>query len=868
MLYKTPVLLMLTLLLTACGSGSDQQDEAFTEAIAIAYIQRSVPLDEDEQPIYPDARRPYTFMPGAALYLKAQADATTPARNITANVFAEGEAYDVRDLSASADGTKLLFALRAPAIEDADDDEQPTWNIWQYDLENEQLTRIIRSDLQAEAGQDYAPQYLADGRIVFVSTRQRDINAIRLDEGKPQFPALDEQRNVHAAVLHVMDADGSNIRQISFNMSHDYAPVLLANGRLVFSRWDNLGGRNQINLYTSKPDGTDLHLLYGSNSHDQGSGDASVQFLQAKPLDNGQLLVQMAPFNVESWGSNWQIIDTDNFTDHDVTTASGSGEQAQHDFFPFRIPTEAGLNNHGRYLDVSPLPGEANRFLVSWNPCRIRPFGKTPAIRETALICSEKNLNNPAAEEAYPNAGLWIYQRSDNTQKPLVLPPPGQLIVQAVALAVRSPADWLADTDESSSFGFLVIDSVYDIDGRDSTAQGIATLRNPLLSNYNEAPARFLRLIKGVGIPDRNTRQFNNSAFGNSGQGMRQILGYVPLEPDGSVHVRVPANVPFTLSVLNADGQRIGARHNIWLQLRPGETLHCTGCHDRNSEAPHGRPDAQPASINPGAPADGEAFPNTLDSRLAIFGETMADTYARTLAARELSPDLFYQDDWTDSAVTPLADSIRVQFRNEDDPEQGLATAIPTEANCLDNWDSFCRISIHYETHIQPIWDKPRPLYDNDGITVLDDYQCSACHDRTDAMGQLQLPPAQLELTSRQSDINNRYFMSYTDLLVRNLEQEIGEGILQNRTEEIPVLDDDGLPLLDENDQPVTQIITFPLTLTMSTAGAANSSRFFNTFTDNSDPIHFMLLSPIELKLIREWLDIGAQYYNNPFEAP
>ena len=31
---------------------------------------------------------------------------------------------------------------------------------------------------------------------------------------------------------------------------------------------------------------------------------------------------------------------------------------------------------------------------------------------------------------------------------------------------------------------------------------------------------------------------------------------------------------------------------------------------------------------------------------------------------------------------------------------------------------------------------------------------------------------------------------------------------------------------------------------------------------------HEGFLTDIELKLIAEWLDIGAQYYNNPFDAP
>ena len=48
-----------------------------------------------------------------------------------------------------------------------------------------------------------------------------------MDEGKPQFSAQDEDRNEPAFVLHVMNADGSGIRQISFNQSHDLDPAVL-----------------------------------------------------------------------------------------------------------------------------------------------------------------------------------------------------------------------------------------------------------------------------------------------------------------------------------------------------------------------------------------------------------------------------------------------------------------------------------------------------------------------------------------------------------------------------------------------------------------------------------------------------------------
>ena len=115
------------------------------------------------------------------------------------------------------------------------------------------------------------PHYLPDGRIVFSSTRQRQSRAILLDENKPQFAAQDENDNEPAFVLHVMDADGTNIHQISFNQSHDLDPAVLADGRIVFTRWEHHIDDNQFDLYTVNPDGSDLQLLYGANSHATGT---------------------------------------------------------------------------------------------------------------------------------------------------------------------------------------------------------------------------------------------------------------------------------------------------------------------------------------------------------------------------------------------------------------------------------------------------------------------------------------------------------------------------------------------------------------------------------------------------------------------
>src|SRR5690606_12560704 len=235
------------------GVGSGQDPDPVVLDFPIAYTKGPL-LDADGAPqVATDLRELLRFNVGTDLYVRDRASPSSEERNVTLPV-TQGLG-DVQGVEISADGTKVLFAMRGPFDPNLDDDEQPTRNIWEYELATDTLRRIIASDLIAEAGHDVFPHYLPDGRIVFSSTRQRQAKAILLDEGKPQFDALDEDRNEPAFVLHVMDEDGENLKQISFNQSHDLDPTVLDDGRILFSRWDRAGTVNGIHLYTMNPDG-------------------------------------------------------------------------------------------------------------------------------------------------------------------------------------------------------------------------------------------------------------------------------------------------------------------------------------------------------------------------------------------------------------------------------------------------------------------------------------------------------------------------------------------------------------------------------------------------------------------------------------
>jgi len=225
--HKAALAGLLCVCLTACGGGDGgsgggsggQDPDPFVEDFGIAFVQRPLLFDAMGVLLQADIRDALAFNPGAELIYRELASPSAPQRNVTAAF--TGGLGDVKDVEVSYDGEKLLFAMHAPLIEGADPEDQPSWNIWEYDIVNNSLRRILISDLTAEDGQDIAPHYLPDGRIIFSSTRQRQSKAVLLDEGKPQFPALDEDRNERALLLHVMNSDGSNIHQVTFNQSHD-----------------------------------------------------------------------------------------------------------------------------------------------------------------------------------------------------------------------------------------------------------------------------------------------------------------------------------------------------------------------------------------------------------------------------------------------------------------------------------------------------------------------------------------------------------------------------------------------------------------------------------------------------------------------
>src|SRR6185312_3352240 len=240
--------------------------------------------------------------------------------------------------------------------------------------------------------------------------------------------------------------------------------------------------------------------------------------------------------------------------------------------------------------------------------------------------------------------------------------------------------------------------------------------------------ARFVRLVKAVSIPDRKVINLAQEAFGASDY-MREIMGYAPVEPDGSVRIKVPADVAFAISILDANGRQLAGfpAHSDWLQVRAGEVLACNGCHSPPTAAKpysHGRTGLFNAAYS-GAPSGGVPFVDSVATYLPNAGETMAEARARvtcegsalSTAQCSMTPsvDVSYSDVWTDTSQGLTANPPVSYQYTVPPPAAGGVPVPPLPAatpGCESAWASNCRIVINYPEHIQPIWDKVRQTTD------------------------------------------------------------------------------------------------------------------------------------------------------------
>jgi len=414
----------------------------------------------------------------------------------------------VSDLDLHWDGRRLLFCDGR--------------TIWEMNADGSGLRRVSAEDPPVS---HYDACYLPDGKIVCAS------NACE--------QAVPCTGGANVGNLHILDADGSNERRATYDQDHNWNPVVMNDGRVLYTRWEYTDTPHYFTrlLFRMNPDGTGQMEYYGSNSYWPNAmywprpipghptmvvcvvsghhGVSRVGELVLLDPARGRHEADGAVQQIPGYGKKVQPIIRDNLV----------GESWPKFAAPYPL-AEPGTNlGAGKYFLVC----VKNDEWAPWNLCLVDIYDNITPILE----------------------GGWM------TPIPLRARPMPPVLASHINLARNDAVIYLAD--------------IYQGGG---------------LRGYPRGSIKALRVgshhYRFAGNGDTRASSYEG------GWDVKKILGTVPVHEDGSALFRVPANTPIFVQPLDAEG-KAQQQMRSWYTGMPGEVASCVGCHERQNNGPPNR---------------------------------------------------------------------------------------------------------------------------------------------------------------------------------------------------------------------------------------------------------------------------------------
>ena len=356
-----------------------------------------------------------------------------------------------------------------------------------------------------------------------------DIDPAEMPDGRIVFTStrigtFEEYHSPPSRALFVMNADGSDIRPLSNTFIFDNEPRPMADGRILFIRSDNFFGRGKVEtlLHAVHPDGTEGYTEFGLDAGPEYGGRLRAFYCGSPaPMPDGR-----------------------------VAFVSASG------------------------LTIA-RPGAAAR---NWQNLQL-PAGDVTALPDGRLLCSI--ARSTAHETRVGKQKRVVYDfsyekiaildpRSKAVTQTLLYDSHGAALHSPVYLGARPPPPILAQTMDARNEGSVEATGFFFCQNARFTKNTAAGWSN----------VRAIRVLGGKGL----TKRSSHSYIVHAGAEVTE-LGTVPLAPDGSFYIEVPADRAIAFQAVDAEG-RSELNEMSWIYVRPGEQRSCLGCHQPRQAAP------------------------------------------------------------------------------------------------------------------------------------------------------------------------------------------------------------------------------------------------------------------------------------------
>lgn len=433
------------------------------------------------------------------------------------------------------DGNRVMFT--------AVSDDNKRWAIFEVDAEGKNLKTLSPTD---QPDVDFFDScYTPEGQVIACSNAGK--------QGLPCINGSDPMANIYS-----IDPETKKTRQLTFEQDSDWHPTPLKNGRIMYLRWeysDIMHYYSRI-LFHMNPDGTNQAELYGSGSL------FPTAFKHAREFPDSSKIVGVG-------SGHHGRGDTGRLLIIDPTIARK---------YPFRFdPPSKEWGKENTQLDVHPriYPTEKTGFV-----CEIPGYGRDVVgnvldMQSTGLkynfvfpypLCENYILVNCEIAGAPGTYGLYLVDTFDNMTPISVVEKEGFFF--PTPLVERDLPPTLPNrVVEGEKEATVFITDVYNGFGTKDVPRGeIAGLK---IFAYHFA---YLRTggHESVGV--------------QSSWDIKRLLGYVPVEKDGSAFFKIPANTPLAILPVDKDGAAIQLFRS-WFVGMPGENVSCNGCHESQLDA-------------------------------------------------------------------------------------------------------------------------------------------------------------------------------------------------------------------------------------------------------------------------------------------
>jgi formylglycine-generating enzyme required for sulfatase activity len=362
--------------------------------------------------------------------------------------------------------------------------------------------------------------------------------------------------------LYKVNSRTKEARQLTFEQDSDWHPSMMANGQVLYLRWEYTDTPHYFSryLFHMNPDGTGQMAFWGSGSY------FPTAYTWPRPIPGHPSMVVgcVSGHHAKSETGRLMIINRSLARKyplrHHPKEKIWGPEGSTINIHPEVLPAEQTgcvqeipgwgrdvvgnvYDNQGgnqTYTFQNPWPLSDKYFLVSMQNC---PGAKEPKHWSLALV------------DVFDNMTL-LYEGKEYSD-----------LFEPIPLTAVPTPPVLVDRTMEGQPATIFCTNIYD--GPGLAGVPVGTVKKLRIFGYHYG------YIGSGG---------HESVGLESGWDIKRILGTVPVEPDGSFSFTAPANTPIALQPLDENGAALAIMRS-WMTAMPGERLSCNGCHEEQNEA-------------------------------------------------------------------------------------------------------------------------------------------------------------------------------------------------------------------------------------------------------------------------------------------